>query len=256
MSLNVFHGYPEYKGLPLRLNMIAEEIRRQKADIVALQEVPWTRELDNGARNLADAVGMNYLYLRANGNRRLIGFEEGVVILSRFELVNPSFVELEPRAGFFEHRVALGVTTKTPMGDIDIVVTHLTNGEPERNRLQAEGLLEFVERSRRRPMIVAGDFNAMDNSPQIIGFSGTWIDVFRSIHPSDPGLTCCVDNLNASQSNALDKRIDYVFLSDDPEESVQIRDARLTLNKPFRTSDGWQWASDHFGLLVTIEMVD
>ena len=69
MSLNVLHGYPKFEHLSRRLDLITREIRRQDADIVCLQEVPWTRRLGSGAMYLSQRAGLNYLYLRANGNR-------------------------------------------------------------------------------------------------------------------------------------------------------------------------------------------
>jgi len=74
MSLNVLHGHPRFEHLARRLDLIAAEIRRQDADIVCLQEVPWTRQLGGGAEYLAQRTGLNYLYLRANGNRWAILF--------------------------------------------------------------------------------------------------------------------------------------------------------------------------------------
>jgi hypothetical protein len=69
LSLNVFHDYPHFEYLPECLDLIAEEIRRLSVDIVCLQEVPWTWEFGNAAELIARQVGMNYVYLRANGNR-------------------------------------------------------------------------------------------------------------------------------------------------------------------------------------------
>ena len=157
------------------------------------------------------SLGLNYVYLRANGNRWAILFEEGEAILSRYPLRGVSFVELEPRAGFFEHRVALKATAETPRGDVDIIVTHLTHGDPQVNRGQVEALKEFVERAAAgRPTIVAGDFNALEDSSQVAGLG--WIDTYRASNPDDPGLTCCVDDLAAGPAESLEKRIDYVFL--------------------------------------------
>jgi len=79
MSLNMLHGFPRFEHLSDRLDLIAMEINRQEADIVCLQEVPWTVRLGNGARYLAEQTGMNHAYLRANGNRWAILFEEGEV---------------------------------------------------------------------------------------------------------------------------------------------------------------------------------
>jgi endonuclease/exonuclease/phosphatase family metal-dependent hydrolase len=254
MSLNVLHGYPGFERLSTRLALIADEIRRQDVDIVCLQEVPWTRRLGSGADVLSRLTGLNYLYLRANGNRRAILFEEGVAILSRYPLRDPTFVELEPRAGFFEHRVALHATAVTPWGDVDVFVTHLTNGDPEINREQAASLMAFVADGQAQVAVVTGDLNATEHSPQIRILDREWVDAYRAVHPDDPGLTCCVDDLARGSAEPLEKRIDYVFLAWPAGRGAKVTDARRVLNQPFRVSEGWQWASDHVGLLVTLEV--
>ncbi len=256
MSLNVLHGYPEFAYLRQRMSLIAQEILELDVDIVALQEVPSTRGFEDGSQFLAMETGMNYLYLRANGNRPLIGFEEGIAILSKYDLVEPSFTELGPQAGFFEHRVALGVTSRTPQGDLDIVVSHLTNGDHELNLGQANNLEEFVLNTRKRPVIVAGDFNASENSAQIAHLSGQWTDVYRAYQAEDPGLTCCVNNLKAPPSEPLEERIDYVFLIQGTQGNIRIRDVELMANEPQSVDNGWLWLSDHIGLVVTLEFID
>jgi len=140
MSLNMLHGFPRFEHLSDRLDLIAMEINRQEADIVCLQEVPWTVRLGNGARYLAEQTGMNHAYLRANGNRWAILFEEGEVILSRYPLLDLDSTELKPGARFLEHRVVLKATVDSPAGAVDVFVTHLTNGDPDVNRHQAQAL--------------------------------------------------------------------------------------------------------------------
>jgi len=230
VSLNMLHGYPEFEDLALRLETIAEELNRLGVDLVLLQEVPWTRELGNRATYLARLTGMNYAYGRANGNRWAIFFEEGEAILSRFPLQNPGVVELQPRAGFFEHRVVLYSQAVTPQGRIDLYSTHLTN-----NQGQAESLLAFVDQTKTGAAIIGGDFNAIEDSAQIKALSRVWVDTYRAAHPVDRGYTCCLDDLKGGAEERFEKRIDYVFLA------------------PDSGSNGWLWPSDHLGILVEIE---
>jgi len=254
MSLNVLHGHPEFEHLSRRLNLIADEIRRRDADIVCLQEVPWTRQLGSGAEYLSQRAGLNYLYLRANGNRWTILFEEGVAILSRYPLKDPTFVELEPQAGFFEHRVVLHATATTPSGDVGVFVTHLTNGDPDANLNQAASLMGFVGALGSGLSIVAGDFNAKEDSPQIKILTHQWVDTHRVANPNDEGLTCCIDNLAGGPTEPLEERIDYVFLVPQARQGVKVHSAQRVLDQPFQVSGGWQWASDHVGLLTAIEI--
>jgi len=254
MSLNMLHGFPHFEHLSTRMDLIADEIHRQDADIVCLQEVPWTWQLGSGVEYVATRVGMNYVYVRANGNRRAILFEEGVAILSRYRLEDTVAAELQPRAGFFEHRVALHATAATAWGAVDVFVTHLTHGDQEVNRQQATSLAAFVRTTGRAPAIVAGDLNATEDSAQIQLLNQSWVDAFRVANPDDEGLTCCIDNLASGPSEELEKRIDYLFVVPRGGRGVEVSRSQLALDRPFQAAHGWQWASDHVGLLVEIEM--
>jgi len=250
MSLNMLHGFPRFQRLRERLDLIAEEIRRQDPDIVCLQEVPWTPQLGSGAQYLAERAGMNHLYLRANGNRRAILFEEGEAILSRYPLYDVDFAELQPRAGFFEHRMVLGATAVTPWGEVRVFVTHLTNGDPEVNQAQAESLMTFVTGSRCDLAIVAGDFNATEDSWQIRDVGRQAVDTYRVAHPEEGGPTCCVDDLFSPGHESLDERIDYLFLLAPPQGGATVVSCERVFERPHWVSGDWLWASDHAGLLA------
>jgi len=254
MSLNMLHGFPRFEHLTERLNLIAEEIRRQDADIVCLQEVPWTLHLGSGAQYLAERTGLNHVYLRANGNRWTILFEEGEAILSRYPLRDVTFTELQPRAGFFEHRMVLGAKAMTPWGDVRVFVTHLTNGAPEANRAQAASLMDFVEASGEEPAVIAGDFNATEDSPQIQAMALQWTDAYGVLHADDEANTCCINDLSAGPTEPLEERIDYIFLAAGAEHVLKVVKSQKVLDQPFQSGGGWQWASDHVGLLAEISV--
>lgn len=255
LSLNVLHGYRSSGNRRQRLGLIAEEVRRLQPDVIALQEVPWSLRLGNGAGYLARHLELNHAYLRANGNRRTILFEEGVAILSRFPLIDLELHELQPRAAFFEHRVVLKATAVTPRGNLDVFVTHLTHRDRPTNAAQVASLHAFVEGSKTNPAIIAGDFNATADSVPMKRLAAVWQDLYRTVHPRQPGLTCCARDVTAGPaSDPLWRRIDYVFLAAADEATLQVIDARVVLDEPFRIGDSWLWASDHAGVLVTMEV--
>ena len=250
VSLNMLHGFPGFKDLQLRLDLISTEIRRLNADVVLLQEVPWTTRTGNAAEVVAQKLGYNYLYYRANGNKDLIFFEEGEAILSRFPLKGAMFTELQPRAGLFESRVTLGALAVTPWGEVTFYVVHLTDKGPQVNAGQAHALQSFVQAHSSGFAIVAGDFNAREDSPQIKQLVSGWTDTYRAAHPKDIGFTCCIDDLRANPGEPLEERIDYIFLV---HESGKIISVEHVFDHPFKVGGGWQWASDHTGLMVEIE---
>jgi endonuclease/exonuclease/phosphatase family metal-dependent hydrolase len=254
VSLNMLHGHPDFEHLESRRNLIADEILAIDADIVLLQEVPWTVALGDVAEYIAQRCGMNHVYLRSNGNRWAIFFEEGSAILSRYALKNTSLTELRPRAEFFEHRIALHATVVTDWGELDVFVTHLTDGEDEINQAQAEALQAFVQATGNAPAIVGGDFNAREDEAHMLELGAVWIDAYRSVHAADPGWTCCIDDLTSGPSEALEKRIDYVFVVPRAGTTVRVLNAEIVFDRPTPVDTGWLWPSDHLGLLIEIEM--
>jgi len=253
LSLNMLHGFPRFEHLDERLSVIEAEIRRADPDIVCLQEVPWRPGLGTAADYLAERLGLNHVYVRANGNRWAILFEEGEAILSRYPLRDAAFVELTPRAGFFEHRVALRAVAQSPWGDVAIVVTHLTNGDPYVNVGQTNSLKAFVEQAQAiGPAIIAGDFNATETSRQIGEVQ--WLDTYRAANPDDQGFTCCVDDLRAGPEQTLDQRIDYLFFAPVPGQAGSVIDSRRAFAEPQRAGGMWLWPSDHVGLLSVLSL--
>lgn len=257
LSLNVLHGFPRFQYLEQRLDLIAAEIRRLDADAVFLQEVPW--HWGGAGRKLAEQTGLYFVYVRANGNRWALLFEEGEAILSRYPLRDASFVELQPQAGLFQHRVALQATASTPWGDVRLVSTHLTHDNPEANGAQARMLAGLLGPAGTRPgpTILGGDLNALETSPQIQSLVSTegglgWIDAYRQVHPGESAFTCCLDDLNAEPGQPLDKRIDYLFVISG-ESPVRVVDGQLVLQHPARLTNGWLWASDHLGLVAELQ---
>ena len=249
LSFNVLHDFPHFRHLEARLAHVAAAIRELDPDVVCLQEVPW--HWGSAARRLGEATGLNYLYGRANGNRWAILFEEGEAILSRYPLRDPAWIELAPRAGFFEHRVVLGATAVTPWGDLRAFSTHLTHGDAETNRNQAASLKAFVDGDGDVPALVAGDFNAVEGSPQIQTLR--WVDTYRLAHPGEDGFTCCVDDLTAGPDQLLDKRIDYLFLIHGGG-GAEVVSSQPILDRPSAVGSGWLRASDHAGLLTEISL--
>ena len=250
LSMNVLHGFPDFEALEERLELIAGAIRAHDADLVLLQEVPWTFRLGDGAAYLAGRTGLNHASLRANGNRWTILFEEGAAILSRFPLDDVAGIELRPRAGFFEHRVVLYARVETSQGRLDAFSTHLTNGDAEVNRGQVESLRRFVESRAGALFVVGGDFNAHEDSPQIRALAARWTDAWRAAHPDRAGPTCCADP-RAGPEERPDERIDFVFVS----HQAAVRSGRRVLQDPIRRESGWLRASDHLGLLAELEVL-
>lgn len=254
LSLNMFHGHPDFTQFEQRTALLSQEIGRLAPDILLLQEVPWVSQHALMAQQLAEQNGFNYVYLRANGNHQLIGFEEGVAIFSQYPLKQISYTELQPVAGLFESRIVLHATVETPHGDIDLFVTHLTSNKASVNAAQVESLLAFVQTEATHPAIIAGDFNAVEDSPQMIKLAEIWQDSYRLAYPDELGPTCCISDLVNSPTTELQERVDYLFLAPIGTNGLNLVTVDQVFAEPVTAVNGRLWLSDHAGILATIQV--
>jgi endonuclease/exonuclease/phosphatase family metal-dependent hydrolase len=250
VGMNVRHDFPTFAYLDQRIGLIAEEIRRLDADVVLLEEVPWTLRTGSVADELARRTGMNHLYLRANGNRRGILFEEGEVILSRFSMHDAVSSSLPRAADFFEHRIALAATVDSPWGPVGAVVTHLSGESTSISTAQIAALRRFVG-NPRYPVVVGGDFNDTEDSAPVRALAPDWTDALRSANPPDTGPTCCIGNVTAPPGTPLGRRVDYLWLAG---AAARVVAARRILTEPVQVGGGWLRASDHAGLFAEIDV--
>ena len=249
LDLNTLHGYPHFAHLPRRLSLLRGQLDELQPDIVFLQEVPWRPGIGCGAKYLASGR-YAWGYARANGNRRLIRFEEGEAILSRYPLSAWEVHELHPQARPFEHRIVLHAVVELPAGGLHLFDTHLTNKEAFLNAAQAASLYRYVEATAgKQPALIAGDFNARPDQASIRKLVG-WHDLFAMEHPGDEGYTCCADDITSPTASPY-KRIDYIFYRPGSAGlSLQLQQMRIVFDRPFHTPEGTLWLSDHFGLLA------
>jgi endonuclease/exonuclease/phosphatase family metal-dependent hydrolase len=253
VSWNILHGFPNFENLPERLDQVIAILQANPADFILLQEVPFTLKTGNAAVYLAKQLGMNYVFVRANGNRFAIGFEEGAAIFSRYPLSKPRVYELAPSAGFFENRIVLQTIAITPHGDITLYSTHLTNGDTVINQGQATHLQTIVAENSTGMAIIGGDFNARPSSPQIKSLQPSWLDSFTISSIPQNDKTCCLDLSAPNPTEHLLQRIDYIFLGFRERESLTVLDYQtLSANENPQKS----WPSDHLAVWVSIEFKD
>lgn len=254
VSLNMLHGFPDFADLARRLELIAEEIARLEADIVLLQEVPWTLKTGAVAGALAERLGMNYAYLRANGGRYTILFEEGEAILSRYPLEEVRWVTLQPAAGFFENRVALAAQVNTPGGPLWVVSTHLTTRQDAVKAGQSTGLIRFGE-ALGGLALVGADFNR-DPGGLAQEAAPPWDDPLGRGQPGEGRLTCCIDE-RQDPAETPEKAIDAILVVGGWQAleaaGWRVAAAERVFDRPFETLEGWLWVSDHLGVLVELE---
>lgn len=191
---NLHHGVGEDGKLDLP--RIAEVIKAQRPDVVALQEV------DNRCRRsgsvdqtaeLAKLTGMNGVFGKAMDHD---GGGYGQAILSKHPIGGTKVHRLpgegEPRIAF-EAAVTIGGKA------LRMVSVHLDHQQDARRLKQAEALVAALSESDA-PLILAGDFNDTPGSPPLKAFAARYTPVGKK----EPVFTCPAGKPTVE--------IDHVFL--------------------------------------------
>ena len=270
VTLNLLHGAPLPKlhqaraSLEARLAWTAQQLAEAEPDVVLLQEASITVRHGNTAATLAERLGMQHVYARANptpllyagglGGRlsRRLAFEEGPAVLSRLPIVAHRVHRLSSALSLHERRIALEAVLDGPMGRFSAFSVHLTAGSTEARRRQIDALVRAVEAgTHSHPVIVGGDFNAEEHSHEIrwlTELSG-WVDSFRHLNPGDVGHTW--GQALAETAATGSRRIDFLFSAPAAGEHWDPCHSRLILDRAFPAErDGVLWASDHYGVLT------
>ncbi|MEO8036793.1 MAG: endonuclease/exonuclease/phosphatase family protein [Acidobacteriota bacterium] len=176
---------------------IAAAINSEKPDIVTLQEVhrkTWQSRYRDQLVELEAATHMHGFFGKsyAQGNGQF-----GNAILTRGEIVS-TIVHPLPSIG--EPRTIIESVIRIDGATINVYTTHLTTWD----RINADSRREQLEcvanhvRTSALPYILAGDFNAAPDAPEI--------DAFRKVNAAQ----VCGGDLPETQP-LMHKRIDYVF---------------------------------------------
>jgi len=218
MTLNVAHGrgVAQHQATQTRdeivanLQKIAELIRRQRPDILALQEADgpslWSGWFDH-VQWLGDKTQMDYRYRGAHVDR--LGLCYGTALLSRQKLLEPFSVAFAPSPptptkGFVAGKV---IWPGRPEMLVQVVSVHLDFSRPA---VRARQVAELVKRlgQASRPLVVMGDFNAQ------------WSDRHSAVRSTAEGL-----GLRAYQPETdrlstfplLKRRLDWILISQELE---------------------------------------
>lgn len=141
-------------GLDGRLDpgRVAEVVRELDCDVVALQEVKRSAEVDQ-LQQLADATGLRSI---CGATRPHGGGTFGNALLTRLPVLATRKADLSCRGR--EQRGALDAAVDCGGVAVRVVATHFGLHAAER-REQVRGLLQLVQRDPGAPLVVLGDFN-------------------------------------------------------------------------------------------------
>ncbi|MFO1513112.1 MAG: endonuclease/exonuclease/phosphatase family protein [Verrucomicrobiota bacterium] len=227
MTFNIHHG----EGLDGKVDLprIAEVIRHERADLVALQEVD--KGVQRTARRdlpaeLAALTGLTCVF---SNNFHYQGGEYGNAVLTRFPVLsatNSHYQMLQTN----EQRGILQLTLQVHGRPLVFMNTHVDyRGDDAERLLNVKEIQELVKRYAGNPMILCGDFNSTPDSRVHRRLKETFDDAWE-IAGQGSGWTFPAKNPN--------KRIDYVWVS---------KAARV---EPVEASVPESDASDHRPLVV------
>jgi endonuclease/exonuclease/phosphatase family metal-dependent hydrolase len=268
VSYNILHGGAlsgltgKDDDLEARLRISVEELRALDPDVIGLQEASATRSRGSVAERLAHALGYHHAYAPTLYrffsldflNRHiswLMNFTEGPAIVSRFPIVDWQSHGLPRCNGFFDPRVLLHATVRTPWGDVGIASTHTSRGF-----CQADRVVELMEQRRGvLASVLVGDFNADEESAGIrrLTHQAGYVDAFRAANPGEPGPT--VWQPVRAPVSTVRRRVDFVFLVPGHTVPGRVLSSRVVLNTPRPLGNGQVlWPSDHYGVLAELDV--
>lgn len=232
MSYNVHHCNPPAQPGVIDVDAIAAVIKKEKPDIVALQEIDVNTGRSgkiNQAAQLALKAGYpSFFFARAID---FDGGQYGIAILSKYPLSQTQVHRLptDEKAGGEPRVLATATVTLPGNKTLTIGCTHL---DAERNPVSR--LLQVKEISRiageiTTPFVIAGDFNAAEGSPVIDILDKNFVRTCQQCKPTFPD----------SDARAID------FIAYRPQEHFSVGEHRVI---PETT------ASDHFPIVATLQL--
>jgi len=229
MTYNIHHG--EGQDGKVDLVRIADIIKREQADLVALQEVDRgvarTDRRDLPAE-LAQLTGLSCVF---SNNYHFQGGEYGNAVLTRFPILGATNLHYQ-MLRTNEQRGLLQATVAVHGRPLVFMNTHIDHRRDDAERLQSVRELRGVaEACGRTPIIVCGDFNDTPASRVHGQLAEVFTDAWETAGEG-PGWTY--------PANHPAKRIDYVWIS--KSAAIEVVGARVI------PSD----ASDHAALVVEL----
>ncbi|RKN07087.1 endonuclease/exonuclease/phosphatase family protein [Streptomyces radicis] len=251
---------------------ILETLRRERPDVIGLQEVWQTGEGANLAGRLADELGMHWAWAPGEAFphwRAALGDDlpaVGNAVLSRWPIVETAVDRLPVAGGPPEIRTALFALIEAEGGvRVPFFTTHLhsAQGGSAVRVEQVRALARHVWERRGTgpfPPVVTGDFNAEPESDEVRLFGGTlttpavrgqvMLDAWRAADPAAPWATWDpVENPHVAGPAGFRARIDYIHVGlPGPDRLGLVTAARRAADAPV---DG-VFPSDHMAVVAEL----
>ena len=242
VTLNIWHDQRDW---PKRLAVILAGLRERRPDLLCLQEVLQHENLRNQAETLADSLGYRMHFTSVDSAHHVKRY--GNAILTPHPVLHTGGKNLEPAN---DYRTVAHLRIDFHGQAIDVYDTHLHH-TPEGGAIRAEqigDLLAFVDSTRGEgPVVLAGDFNAGLDAPEMAPILREYVSVLRALHPrATREESATYGPVVGSEPRA----IDHVFVARDGALRPVAGEVLFREAGP-----GGVWASDHFGVAARVEVV-
>jgi len=241
LTLNLYHDREDW---PRRRVQILETLQRLRPDVIALQEVIQREGQQNQAQWLADALGYQWRFVSTDPVGSPMRY--GNALLTRHRVLDAAEIRLRPLA---DSRTALRTRLDIDGRVVDAYVTHLQweqtpAGAAMRGEQLGDLLAWMTGQSDGIPVLLAGDFNASSEAPELAALGSGFEDGYRAVHPGrDRAADTTLD-----PASAPPLRVDHLFVQ---RERFQVLDSQRLFQQ--RDKQGVR-ASDHYGVLTTVRL--
>lgn len=254
---NLLHDFPKFHKVDERFSRLIEEIKIQDLDIIGLQEASWIAEIGLVPEKIAEQLGYHYIFFVSEGAGRILGFLNGMAILSRYPIVEQEMLTFSHQRGLFERRSVIRALVLTPYGPVNFYSAHLSGATDLLNLQQTRELTAFVDQHRRAgPSLITGDFNfhGDDSAQQHLAESG-FVDTFTLANPERKNESCCTC-IEANYYNSFDpcpeqtflEAIDRIYFVSDEVTHLEVLKSGFIMDAPFLVDRTPLWISDHKGI--------
>ncbi len=244
ITLNLWNDQGDW---PRRLAKILAGLRALHPDVVCLQEVLQHATLRNQAATIADSLGFHTYFASVDSVTRVKRYGNAIVTPHRILLAEGK--ELEPRD---DYRTVAHVRIDFRGRAIDVYDTHLhhTSEGGAIRATQIADLLAYIAATRGPgALVLAGDFNAASDAPEMRPLAPAFVDGYPVVNPGRGAAE--TTTLNPAFGHSP-RQIDHVFVPRAGRPAL----VPLTADLLFRDAGPDSiWASDHFGVVVRLAVV-
>ena len=233
MSFNVCGGVCHHGEVERTAGYTARTAVARNASVVLLQELCYGQFVR--VRSLLAAKGYSGTFAAASRSagcavddpQQRTGF--GVAVLVRGAM-HARVVKPLPTPTGIERRLLLGVTADVAGRSTFVAVVHLSPSPAAGLQRQLSALAKYMNPKASRPSIVGGDFNSLPNNPGLGGFYSATAGGTGKFIETDEMRTGIAARGGTATFDTADRKIDYVFLSDEWFEHPRAESLTTTMS--------------------------